>query len=47
MPDKETVEEFLKRGGKIQKIPKGEGVGFSPGAKPKVKRKQKRAAKNR
>ena len=47
MPDKETVEEFLKRGGKIQKIPKGEGVGFNPGAKPKVKRRQKTAAKNR
>ena len=26
----ETVEEFLKRGGKITKIPTGVGVGFKP-----------------
>tara|TARA_R100001480_G_scaffold60287_1_gene72839 strand:- start:1868 stop:2017 length:150 start_codon:yes stop_codon:yes gene_type:complete len=30
MPNKETVEEFLKRGGKINKIPRGVGVGFKP-----------------
>ena len=28
--DAETVEEFLKRGGKINKIPRGVGVGFKP-----------------
>ena len=26
----ETVESFLKRGGKITKIPTGVGVGFKP-----------------
>jgi len=26
----ETVEAFLKRGGKITKIPTGVGVGFKP-----------------
>jgi hypothetical protein len=44
--EKETVAQFLKRGGKIQKIPTGEGVGFSPSAKPRVKRRQKTATKH-
>ncbi len=44
---KETVAQFLKRGGKIQKIPMGEGVGFRPSTAPRVKRRQKTAAKVR
>ena len=42
---KETVEAFLKRGGKITKIPVGTGVGFKPSNTISSHRRRKREDK--
>jgi hypothetical protein len=41
----ETVEAFLKRGGKITKIPTGMGVGFKPSNTIAGHRRRKREEK--
>jgi|MDTA01.3.fsa_nt_gb hypothetical protein len=41
----ETVESFLKRGGKITKIPTGVGVGFKPSNTISGNRRRQRPAK--